>query len=385
MKCRKTRKLLGEYIDGSLDSESAEALEAHVSSCDRCTRELEALRAYREKLASLRDAKAPTGFLIGVKNSIEAAEKESPKREAFFSSPRIKVPLELAGALAVVLIAVVIFRNVSPQRERQLLPTTQQMEEKRAETAAEFDKEEKTETIEMEKGEFDRIQKPAAEEEKEIALGETATRERKDDTPKAESPTAETYTDEVLTPDRLPAEARTAQRAAAKTAGAEELKKETSALEELAAVEEAPETLKERLLVSAPAEVHARNDLTLRVAGPPPEGGEKDMAAMKSIQTEETVYREKFEAEDEEYRKIAGLYDPSEVIGRLAEELGGMVLSLDYDRERDLPRYVTIQIPSIKYKEFIDRLDRLGELEAPAFDLPKDEKEPVVVRIEISR
>jgi hypothetical protein len=385
MKCRKTRKLLGEYIDGSLDSESAKALKAHVTSCDRCARELETLRSYREKLATLRDAKAPAGFLIGVKNRIETAEEESPKRRAFFSSPRIKVPLELAGAVAVVLIAVVIFRNVVPPRERQLLPTTQQMEEKRAETAEEFDKEEKTESIETEKGDFDRVQKPAAEEEKEIARGETAARERADDTLKAESPTEETYTDEVLTLDRLPAEARTAQRADAEVAEAEEPKKETSAIEELAAVEEAPEILEERLLVSAPAEVYARIDLTLRIAGPPPEGGEKDMTAMKSIQTEETVYRDELEGEDREYRKNADLYDPSEMIGRLADELGGMVLSLDYDRERDLPRYVTIQIPSVKYKEFIYRLDRFGELEAPAFDLPEDEEEPVVVRIEISR
>jgi hypothetical protein len=53
MRCRKARKKIYGYIDGYLDAFEAEKLEAHLSSCDACAKELEAESRTIQLAASL--------------------------------------------------------------------------------------------------------------------------------------------------------------------------------------------------------------------------------------------------------------------------------------------------------------------------------------------
>jgi len=63
MECAGVKKLLSEYIDGSLDAQAGAAVKDHVSTCKGCKEELASLSAMVEALGSLEPVKAPADFL----------------------------------------------------------------------------------------------------------------------------------------------------------------------------------------------------------------------------------------------------------------------------------------------------------------------------------
>jgi hypothetical protein len=362
MKCREAKKLLSAYTDGSLDRERTAAFEAHIAGCERCEHELELFSAYRERMASLKEAKAPSGFIMGVRSRIRGAEKEGPKKKPLFSLPRIKVPLELAGALAVVLIAVVIFRNVIPQKEQPPIPTVMTAPEKAGEITEPAKREEPLSPEQAKK----EPPQPAVTEEREL-VGESR--------------------DEL----KVPAEKRKADSLAA----VEEVQGLSKDMEELEEISDVSLT-KDRLTATLPSEPPAPIDLALIVSlptvvsAPEPVTAQQDEAVSRALMRAERVASEEaVEEEKEEYAPKAGPVlktngeDLSDRIRKIVEELGGMVLSLDYDGERDFPSYVTVQIPAGQYGKFLEEIKALGELKDPVPDIPLEVQEAVVARIEL--
>jgi anti-sigma factor RsiW len=53
--CREMVELMSDYLDGSLDAPERARFEAHLASCDGCTRALEQLRATVRVTGSLRE------------------------------------------------------------------------------------------------------------------------------------------------------------------------------------------------------------------------------------------------------------------------------------------------------------------------------------------
>jgi len=347
---------LSVYIDGSLDKERTAALEAHIAGCERCRHELELLTAYREKMVSLKEAKAPSGFIEGVRSRIESAEKEGSKKKPLFSLPRIKVPLELAGALAVVLIAVVIFRNVIPQKEQPPVPAVITAPEKTEEIADPAKQEGPLSSQEQPLSRKKETPQPAVTEER---------------TPVGES------RDEL----KVPAEKRKADSLEAREE-VQGLSKDMETLEERSVASRAEDKRTLPLPSGPPAPV----DLALLVFLPPvpEEAVSKRLMRAEGISSEEAV-----EDEKEEYAPKRGgvlktsTEDLSERIRRIVEDLGGMVLSLDYDGEHDFPSYVTVQIPAWQYGKFLEEIKALGEPKGPTPDLPDDVKDQIAVRIEL--
>ena len=368
MKCREAKKLLSAYIDGSLDKERTAAFEAHIAVCERCGHELNLFSAYRERMASLKESKAPSGFIEGVRRRIRSAEKEGSKRKPLFSLPRIKVPLELAGAVAVVLIAVVIFRNVIPQKEQPPVPTVLTAPEKTGEIVESAKQEEPLSSQEQPLSRKKEPPQPAVTEEREL-VGESR--------------------DEL----KVPAEPAKTDTLGAGSAEGQKLSKDMEEREEISVASRT----KDRLLATPPSEPPAPIDISILVLLPPVQTAsaraELDEAVSKALMRADLVASEEAvedkEDKKEEYAPKMGDVlktadeDLSERIRIIAEGLGGMVLSLDYDGEHDFPRYVTVQIPAGQYGKFLEEIKTLGDLKGPAPDLPDDAKDHVAVRIEL--
>jgi anti-sigma factor RsiW len=53
--CREMVELMSDYLDGSLDAPERARFEAHLASCNGCTRALEQLRATVRVTGSLRE------------------------------------------------------------------------------------------------------------------------------------------------------------------------------------------------------------------------------------------------------------------------------------------------------------------------------------------
>ena len=62
MDCAANRRLMDEKLDGSITSDDARALEAHLSACSSCRREWELLVAVDRVLAGTSLSRAPAGF-----------------------------------------------------------------------------------------------------------------------------------------------------------------------------------------------------------------------------------------------------------------------------------------------------------------------------------
>jgi anti-sigma factor RsiW len=101
------RNKLSPYIDGRLTAAEAMALEAHLASCEACSREVDELRATVSALHDLPQAEAPRSFAI---------RPEMLERRAAASAqrlPAIGLGMRLAGAAVAVVLAVVLIGDLT--------------------------------------------------------------------------------------------------------------------------------------------------------------------------------------------------------------------------------------------------------------------------------
>ena len=68
---------LAEYVEGALDPEEGARVEAHLSGCDRCAREVDLARAARASLTGLPQLDAPAGLGLEVRRSVRARPDSS--------------------------------------------------------------------------------------------------------------------------------------------------------------------------------------------------------------------------------------------------------------------------------------------------------------------
>src|SRR5687768_6803457 len=101
MLSRHVENLLTRYCDGELSTASAQRVDAHLATCDRCRRALEDIRFSATLVRQLSTVAAPPSVWIG----IDAALSQ-PRRDGWFA-PRLVV--RWAFACAVVLAAAGVF------------------------------------------------------------------------------------------------------------------------------------------------------------------------------------------------------------------------------------------------------------------------------------
>ena len=69
-------------------------------------------------------------------------------------------------------------------------------------------------------------------------------------------------------------------------------------------------------------------------------------------------------------------------IKELIEEAKGSVLSVDYEKDTQLPQVVAAQLPARSYPTFLNELRRLGQLEEPAVT-PKISNQDALIQLQI--
>ncbi|MFH0839841.1 MAG: DUF2275 domain-containing protein [Candidatus Omnitrophota bacterium] len=117
MKCLRVKELLSEYIDGALDAGTVALLENHVTTCRNCREELAILKTVIKDLGSTEKTKAPADFLQKVHERLERRSEFERVMRKLFVPVRVKVPLEVAGVLATVILIVLVSNNVRLTKE----------------------------------------------------------------------------------------------------------------------------------------------------------------------------------------------------------------------------------------------------------------------------
>lgn len=111
MSCRRLRKSLVEYADGSLDGAQTQKVEAHLESCAECRQAVEKLAFSRSALSSLQTFEMPdeaSARVFGTLQSAARGEKvQAPEqsRLGFLWSPRT---VGVAGTAVAVILGLVI-------------------------------------------------------------------------------------------------------------------------------------------------------------------------------------------------------------------------------------------------------------------------------------
>lgn len=115
MSCRRFRKSLAEYADGTLSGGRADEVRAHVESCAECKASVEKMALARSALSSLTTVKMPEAsagrVLQTLRSSVQGAApavSAAPSRLGFLWSPRVLAGVGTAAALVIALLVVVM-------------------------------------------------------------------------------------------------------------------------------------------------------------------------------------------------------------------------------------------------------------------------------------
>jgi hypothetical protein len=122
VECSQIHELLSAYVDDVLSPKERAQLEQHLSVCPACTEELQALEAYLGAMHSLKRIDAPADFIQSVRDRIEKTSFLRRLVKKILVPVHIKIPLELAGVAAALLIAVFSYHEVNLQRKMTAAP-----------------------------------------------------------------------------------------------------------------------------------------------------------------------------------------------------------------------------------------------------------------------
>jgi hypothetical protein len=415
MKCNKAKKLLQEYLEGTLESAKKKKLEEHIKGCISCKKELESLNEYFTTMESIESISAPEEFLKSVRKRIEEAQK--PKK---IVPIRIKVPLELAGAVAAIVIAVIIFRNMLPvdlktKRELQTPPrvvTSRAHEVPREHEAPQKSKTAKDESSAKETGKENLVSslKKASGNEASEAPDDLKAHH------KLSSPSEFSTQKELKTQRDIQTQEEFVYPRESET------QKELKTQREMESPQGIPSpqdlTSEEKPLLPAPAaEKQAPVKLVLLLPHERPEPSASETPdeeiKMKRLSPDEGAPQRSAERDKEsaakkssskEYRqKITEMYDKEigalksssygpaaqksvSEIEKLAKRLGGTIVSMEYTKEGDFLHFITLSMPTAKINEFIDGLNAFGKIEekTPLEELKPYRGNTILISIELS-
>lgn len=341
MECEEIKKLLSEYIDDTLDMQMKMLIEEHLATCKACSEELVSLKAYIKELSSLKEVEAPEDFLEKVHERVEQRFKfEKIMRKLFFPI-RIKVPLKLVAVVATVLLAIAIANMIQPIRRILYVPSvpepvTDKKERMKVQKKLEFRKRD-AEPVAVSKApsvpEPVKIGKKRIEEYKKLALEKGIAK-------------PEAVSEELVAPPSR-----------------EEKPIELALLirpEEPAITSR----LKETIRAGRPAEVEERKM--------------KEVERTRKVLVDEEVIDKDITALPSPY-----LTEALSKVKNLIELVEGKVISVEYEKETNLPQYITTQIPAVNYSTFLEKLGQFGDLQKPLPSEAAKGKESLRLRIKL--
>lgn len=109
------KALLHDFARGKLNDEEQPIVRRAIENDQELGLELEQIRAYYNDLKGLPEIKAPDDFLVKVRNRIERKGLLVKLRDVVFFPLYLKLPVEIAGTVAVSLFIIIIFNPFSPK------------------------------------------------------------------------------------------------------------------------------------------------------------------------------------------------------------------------------------------------------------------------------
>jgi hypothetical protein len=111
LQCPRAKRLFSPYLDGAVTGTEMLALERHLSDCEGCNREYQALRRTQQVLMSVGRPKVPAD--LGLKLRLAVSREAAPARRARFEGWRVRLENRLQAfmvpATAGFLSALIIF------------------------------------------------------------------------------------------------------------------------------------------------------------------------------------------------------------------------------------------------------------------------------------
>ena len=320
MECAEVREFLSEY---TLDGELKADVDKHLLSCKACREEAVLLK----ELGSLKEVKAPEDFLEKVHERLARRFEFKKIAQLLFFPLRIKIPLELATAVATVILASYIFKPA----ERILQPplvTESAIVAKSKEVAR--------------PAPVLKVPLPGREEEESVGL---ALKEKK-----------------VV----LPTEGRWAM----PTLQEEKAALLTDTTEELPLPGKETEAIELALLIR-PEDVPAIYKLKEQARGIDRKGVGK---ALRAPAEEASII-----SDEKRFHLV------SEVFSKIRNFVGlvdGKIISEEYGEGSTLPQFLTVEIPAKNYNLLLEKLGQLGR---PMEILPsKTEKKRELLKLRIT-
>lgn len=109
------KALLHDFARGKLNDEEQLIVRRAIENDPELGLELEQIRAYYKDLKGLPEIKAPDDFLVKVRNRIERKGLLAKLRDVVFFPLYLKLPVEIAGTVAVSLFIIMVFNPFSPK------------------------------------------------------------------------------------------------------------------------------------------------------------------------------------------------------------------------------------------------------------------------------
>ena len=116
--------MIPDYVRGLLSPAEAREVEAAIAAFPEIGGELEGARVYYKALNQIPEVKASAGFLRGVNSAIDYKPFRQRLQDFFFEPLYLKLPIELAGVAACIIILLVITNPFRPQERAELAMST---------------------------------------------------------------------------------------------------------------------------------------------------------------------------------------------------------------------------------------------------------------------
>ena len=126
MDCHDVKNLLSEYIDGMLSEENTSMVKDHLARCTDCSETYESMRRIIGHMNQMESIDEPADFLERVNARLERRFSLAGAFRRLFVPLRIKIPLELAGVAAAVVL-IIYFAGI--RNDRTLHEITVSMDE----------------------------------------------------------------------------------------------------------------------------------------------------------------------------------------------------------------------------------------------------------------
>ena len=117
MTCHETRELFSALVDDALEDRERSAVDAHLTGCVDCRRELDRFRRTVALVQALPGERAPAGFVDRVVASAQPASWPTRLLRGLFVPWTMKLPLEAVAIVLVGGLAVWVFQRTPEQQQ----------------------------------------------------------------------------------------------------------------------------------------------------------------------------------------------------------------------------------------------------------------------------